>query len=63
MSFLDVVLDSRVMLIWGIILAIIIKFSFVKVNIPDAFGLSVMLFLMFNFIISFLFEGMFGYKR
>ncbi len=63
MGFLDIVLNSKIMLICGVILAVIIKFSFVQVNIPDAFGLSIMLFLMLNFIIATLFEGMFGYKR
>ena len=59
---LDLLINSKAMLIYGIIASVIIKFIVNNMRLIDAFGLGLMVFLMFNFMVCFLFQGMFNYK-
>ncbi len=60
-SILNAIINSKQMLIIGLIVGIIIKATS-NFNISDSFGFGVMVLLMFNFMAAFIIQGMFGYK-
>ena len=60
-NIVDILINQKWVFIFGVITAILIK-VIMNAKIADAFGFGIMVFLMFSFMTSFIFEGMFGYK-
>lgn len=60
-TVVDIIINQKLMFIFGIIVAILMKIFMSNIKIIDALGFSIMVFLMFSFMTGFLF-AMLGYK-
>ena len=62
MALVDVIIDTKLMFIFGIIGIILFRLFFKGINIADSITIPIALFTMFSFMASILLVVMGGYK-